>query len=283
MTDQANYSSGSVDATERLDSLSLFMNDLRHCSRLQPWEETALARRIELGDPDARSRMIEGNLGLVLVIARRYKSASSRELQDLIQEGTIGLIRAVEKFDWRRGRKFSTYATWWIRQAIERSGANTADTIRVPEEVQQHRRRLTRVADAHEAKHGVKPTLGELVIESKLSVADATRALDSHLVCVPLDASLSRDGAATANALVDNGASAAFEQAECALRDVAVREAVDALPPMQRKVIRARFGLVNAPLSVTATGSALRMSRQRVRTAEIQALHRLSEREELAA
>jgi RNA polymerase primary sigma factor len=253
------------------DSLDLFLADVRSRPLLTPAEEVALAKRIEQGDEAARERMIESNLRLVVSIAKRYQH-EGLELPDLIQEGTIGLMRAVDKFDWRRGFKFSTYATLWIRQSIERARDNSGAAIRVPVHVSERKRRLARVAREYEVANGRRPTLAELAAASNLSLVHAEQALETEVATVPLE-----------DVHEDENAAAAFEEAERALRDAAVHRAVAELPELERNVVELRFGLQRAPLKRAEAGQVLGISTPRVRTAEQRALARLEEIEELAA
>jgi RNA polymerase primary sigma factor len=265
------------------DSLDLFLAEVRRRPLLKPAEEVALAKRIEQGDELARKRMIESNLRLVVSIAKRYRH-EGLDLPDLIQEGTIGLMRAVDKFDWRRGYKFSTYATLWIRQAIERACANSGTTIRLPVHVVERRQRLDRAARELEAAYGRRPTLAELARASRLSLAHAQQALDADRTTISLDSAVTDAPDLTlADVLPDDAAAEAFEQTEEALRDAAVGRAVDELPPLERQVIELRFGFAERPLNTAAAGRALGITAQRVRGAERRALAQLQQIEELAA
>ena len=169
------------------DSLTLFMNQLGRYPLLTAAEEVELAKRIERGDLQAKERMINSNLRLVVHIARRYMGHGV-PLGDLIQEGVIGLNRAVEKFDWRKGFKFSTYATWWIRQACQRAVANQAKTIRIPVHVDERRSKLARVRQQFEIAHGREPTLEELAEAAGMSSSQhAQEALDAVEATVSLN------------------------------------------------------------------------------------------------
>src|SRR5215510_5578591 len=143
------------------DSLAQYLREIGRHRLLTRAEEVALAKRIEVGDESARNRMVESNLRLVVATARTY-AYRGVPLLDLIQEGTLGLMRAVERFDWRRGTKFSTYAMWWIRQAVERAVCNQSDPIRVPVHVHERRRRLARAEQALKFELTRKPSVGEL-------------------------------------------------------------------------------------------------------------------------
>jgi RNA polymerase primary sigma factor len=160
------------------DSLQLFLNEIGKHSLLTASEEVALAKRIEKGDLVAKERMTNANLRLVVSIAKRYQG-HGLPLLDLIQDGTIGLNRAVEKFDWRKGWKFSTYATWWIRQACQRAVANQSDTIRIPVHVQERRLKLKRARQQLETTHGRPPTIDELAEVTELKPHHVQEALDA--------------------------------------------------------------------------------------------------------
>src|SRR2546426_10524081 len=176
------------------DGLTLFMNRAGRYQLLTAAEEVALAKRIERGDAAAKERMINSNLRLVVSIAKRYQGRDL-PLLDLIQEGVIGLNRAVEKFDWRRGYKFSTYATWWIRQACQRAVSNQSKTIRVPVHVDERRNKLGRVRQRFEALHGREPTLEELAEAAGMSIKYAQEALEAVQATVSPNQHFRDDGA----------------------------------------------------------------------------------------
>ncbi|MEX2612118.1 MAG: sigma-70 family RNA polymerase sigma factor, partial [Gaiellaceae bacterium] len=175
------------------DSLTLFMNELGRHKLLTAAEEVELAKRVERGDKQAKERMINSNLRLVVSIAKRYQG-HGLPLGDLIQEGIIGLNRAVEKFDWRRGFKFSTYATWWIRQACQRAISSQSRTIRVPAHVHERRVKLARVSRRLEAKHGRGATNEELAEETGLELRHVEEALGAVEASVSLNQAVGDDG-----------------------------------------------------------------------------------------
>src|SRR4051794_15457257 len=162
-------------APTTVDSLDLYLAQIGRTPLLTKHEEQQLAQRIEMGDEEARRRMVEANLRLVVSIAKKYRGHGVGFL-DLIQEGTIGLVRAVEKFEWRRDLKFSTYATWWIRQAVQRAVANQSRTIRVPVHVHDRMRKIERARRTLEAKLGREPTDAEIAKEAKLTQAEIADA-----------------------------------------------------------------------------------------------------------
>jgi RNA polymerase primary sigma factor len=258
------------------DALTLFMNTAGRYKLLTAAEEVALAKRIERGDAAAKELMINSNLRLVVSIARRYQRRDM-PLLDLIQEGVIGLNRAVEKFDWRRGYKFSTYATWWIRQACQRAVSGQSATIRVPTHVHERRVKLARAETTLEAKLGRKPTREELAQEAGLALQHVDEALDAAEAPVSLNQSVGSEQEGELGELFgDPNAADPAEEAGEMLRRRAVREALARLPERQRQVLELRFGLDGDPVSLEAIGKELGISRERVRQLEAEAMNRLA-------
>jgi len=176
------------DEREHLDPLALFLDQAGRWRLLRPHEELTLARRIERGDQAAKERMINANLRLVVSLARRYRPINQElALLDLVQEGMLGLIRAVEKFDWRRGNRFSTYATWWIRQAIERGIAGKARPVRLPVNVLQRNRRIARVGADLSAQLDRDPTDEEVASAAGVSVTHVEEAHQAARTVTSLD------------------------------------------------------------------------------------------------
>jgi RNA polymerase primary sigma factor len=259
------------------DSLTLFMNDAGRFPLLTAAEEVALAKRIERGDTAAKERMINSNLRLVVSIAKKYQG-SGMQLGDLIQEGVIGLNRAVEKFDWRRGFKFSTYATWWIRQACQRAVSNQAATIRVPTHVHERRVKLARARNRLQAATGEDPTAEELAKATGLELHYVLEALDVAEANVSLNQTIGSDGDGEFGDLfADENALDPEDEAADALRRRAVREAVLRLPDRDRRVLELRFGFDGESTSLEQIGRELGMSRERVRQVERDALARLED------
>jgi RNA polymerase primary sigma factor len=259
------------------DTLGLFLERASRYRLLSASEEVALAKRIERGERVAKERMINANLRLVVSIARRYQRPGM-PLLDLIQEGTIGLNRAVEKFDWRRGFKFSTYATWWIRQACQRAVANQSSTIRVPIHVHDELRTLDRARSLLQERLGRQPTRVELAEATEIPLARVSAVLDRGDASVSLNAAVGADGDAEFGDLIaDPAASDPLEDVEAVLRDERVRDAVRELPQPGRSIVEQRFGLAGeTPTSIEAIAKRLSISRDRVRELEDEALRRLA-------
>jgi RNA polymerase primary sigma factor len=264
------------------DSLGLFLGEIGRYPLLTAAEEVELAKRVERGDLEAKNRMITSNLRLVVSVARRYQG-HGLPLGDLIQEGMIGLVRAVEKFDWRRGFKFSTYAVWWIRQAVQRAVANQSRTIRLPVHVNERRLKLARVERELLAKLNRPPTEEELAEAAGLALEHVREALEAPLASAVLDQPVGDDGGTTVGELFASEQAAPDEEADELLRREAVRQAVATLPERERRVIELRFGLgEDGPVSLEEIGRRLGLTRERIRQLEHDALARLAESTDLA-
>jgi RNA polymerase primary sigma factor len=257
------------------DILRLFLNELSKRRLLTASEEVSLAKRIERGDAVAKQHMIESNLRLVVSIAKGYRGLGVPFL-DLIQEGSIGLNRAVEKFDWRRGYKFSTYATWWIRQAIQRAVTNQSRTIRLPIHVAERQHRLGRLATKLETELGREPTREELVEASGIRPRHVDEALGAARAAVSLNQSLGGDDDSEYAELLADPVSGdpAVEVIDRMQRDE-VLAAVRALPERERTIVELHFGLAGEPHTLAEIGTQLGLARERVRQIELQALDRL--------
>jgi RNA polymerase primary sigma factor len=265
------------------DSLQLFLADVGRHKLLTASEEVTLAKRIEKGDLRAKRIMIESNLRLVVSIAKGYRGLGVPFL-DLIQEGTLGLNRAVEKFDWRRGFKFSTYATWWIRQSVQRAVANNARTIRVPVHVVERQQKLGRAARRLEVELGREATKEELAEATGLPIQHVDEALGAAQASVSLNQSVGADDEGELGDLfADREAVDPFDEAEESLRKQGVRRALDALPERERRILELRFGFEGDPWTLEAIGHELGLTRERVRQLEGQALQRLSAIRDLAS
>jgi RNA polymerase primary sigma factor len=263
------------------DSLQLFLADIGRHKLLTAAEEVMLAKAIERGDLTAKRRMIESNLRLVVSIAKGYRGHGVPFL-DLIQEGTLGLNRAVEKFDWRRGYKFSTYATWWIRQSVQRAVANHARTIRVPVHVVERQQKLGRAARRLEVELGREATKDELAEATGLPIQHVDEALGAAQASVSLNQTVGADDEGELGDLfADREAADPFDEAEESLRRQGVRRALDALPERERRILELRFGFEGEPWTLEAIGHELDLTRERVRQLEGQALARLAALREL--
>jgi RNA polymerase primary sigma factor len=261
------------------DPLALYLHEIGRCRLLTQAEEVQLAKRIERGDPQAKERLINANLRLVVSVAKRYQRPGL-PLLDLIQEGTLGLLRASEKFDWRRGNKFSTYAIWWIRQAIHRAVCNHADPIRIPVHIHERRRRLARARQSLARELEREPSLDELASAAALSPAQAEQALSAPAGFVPLDSV--NDEYVKTTEIVDANASEAYERVDVRLAGTRLDELLDALPHQQREVIALRYGITGEERTSEQTATDLNISLQRVRALERTALQRLRELVSLA-
>ncbi|MEW6583468.1 MAG: sigma-70 family RNA polymerase sigma factor [Actinomycetota bacterium] len=271
-----------ASADPSTDALQLFLADVRRHPLLTPYEEVALAKRIEAGDRAARDRMIQANLRLVVAIARRYQG-QGLSLSDLIQEGVLGLMRAVEKFDWRRGHKFSTYATWWIRQAVGRGIANKARAIRLPVYVVQREQRINRAERVLLHRLGRTPTDEEVAAEARMELEEVAMARDVPRASVSIDRPLSDDDGATVGDTIAAPDGDPEEEVGASLRVEALRRAMRGLSDRQRQVLLLRFGLEGeGPMTLEKVGEVVGLSGERVRQIERDALTRLAAAREIA-
>jgi len=268
-------------ATNTTDALQLFLNEVRRHPLLTAEEEVELAKRIERGDAEAKERMINSNLRLVVSLARKYQGLDM-PLLDLIQEGVLGLIRATEKFDWRRGYKFSTYATFWIRQAIQRGVANKSRTIRVPVHIGQRERKIARVSSELRAQLGRDPTDEEVARAAEISVADIEEVRDTQRTVTSLDRPIGEEGEASFGDLLPSDDPEPEEEVEVSLREEALHRALGRLPDREREVLKYRFGMNDVePTPLRETGRLLGMSPESVRQIEGRALKRLEATREI--
>ena len=265
------------------DSLQLFLNEVSRHRLLTADEEVELTQRIERGDFAAKERMVNSNLRLVVSIAKHYRGQEV-PLTDLIQEGILGLIRAVEKFDWRRGLKFSTYATPWIRQSIERGIAYKARTIRIPVHVLQRERKIRRMAPVLTARYGREPTDDELASEVELPVHQVREVREAARAVTSLDRPVGEEEGTSLGELFPSEDEEPVEEVEREVRERVVRHAVSELPAQEREILRRRYGLTNdRPQSVEQVVRSLGVSRAQVRELEHSALERLAQRDEMEA
>src|SRR4051812_5282649 len=270
-------------ATSTTDALQLFLNEIRRYPLLTAPEEIELSKRIEKGDMAAKERMINSNLRLVVSIAKKYQGQELC-LLDLIQEGIFGLIRAAEKFDWRKGYKFSTYATFWIRQAIQRGIANRARTIRIPVHIGQRERKIARVERELAAKLERQPTDEEISKESEVPMEQIQEIREAGRAVTSLDKPLGEEGDSAFGDLLASEDMTPEEEVHLSLSEQTVRRTLEELPETERNVLKLRYGINgDEPTPLRETGKRLGMSPERVRQIESKALKKLAMRRELDA
>jgi RNA polymerase primary sigma factor len=274
--EQAGYRNPEL-AEATTDALQLFFNELRRHPLLSREEEVELAKAVERGDLEAKERLINSNLRLVVSNARRYMR-QDLNLLDLIQEGILGLIRATEKFDYRKGFKFSTYATFWIRQAIQRALESKERTIRVPNQVAQRERKVMRIERELAAKLGRDPSAEQIAKEAELTPEQVDEIRDLSRVVTSLDRSIGgEDDSASLGDLVAEERAGPDEEVEVSLRDRALRDAVAELPEPERRVIQLRYGINgDDPTPIREASRKLEMKQAELRELESKALERLA-------
>ena len=280
---KATYVNGDL-ATATTDALQLFMNEVGRYPLLTKEQEVELAKRVERGDLEAKEQMINSNLRLVISIAKRYQG-HGLSLLDLVQEGIIGLIRAVEKFDWRKGFKFSTYATWWIRQAVQRGVANKSREIRVPVHIVEREQRMSRAERDLAPKLGRMPTDEEVAQAARITVDQVAEVRAAARAVTSLDKPIAEESGTTFKELVAGEEDEVDEAVTINLAQEALHDALDELPDRERKVLKLRYGLNGErdPASLEEIGRQLGLTRERVRQIESNALERLAVRREIAA
>ena len=270
-------------ATVTTDTLQLFLNEIGRHQLLTPDEEIDLAKRIERGDMAAKDRMINANLRLVVSIAKKYQG-SELTLLDLIQEGILGLIRAVEKFDWRRGYRFSTYATWWIRQAVERGMDAKARTIKLPINLVRTQRKVARAENALALKLDRAPKEKEVAREAGITVDELRALQDAARTVTSLDRPLGEEEDAAFGDLLPSEGPAPEDVVHISLREEMLRRALAELPDRERTVVQMRYGIDGGdPTPLREIGRQLGITPERVRQIESKALGRLGRMRELDA
>jgi RNA polymerase primary sigma factor len=259
-----------------LDSLRLYLRSIGQVELLTAAQEVELAKRIERGDMLAKRQMVEANLRLVVSIAKGYLGRGLSFL-DLIQEGSLGLIRAVEKFDYRRGYKFSTYATWWIRQAVTRAIADKARTIRIPVHMVEKLNRVTHVERQLVQRLGREPEAAEIAEELRWAVPDVRDILRVAQQPVSLEKPVGdEDESELGDFVADDAVLEPFEEASEHLQKEGVRKALDALPERERQVLELRYGLSGGePLTLEEVGRMFGVTRERIRQIENNTLKKL--------
>ena len=265
------------------DALQLFLREAGRHQLLTAAQEVELAKRIERGDDLAKQRMIQSNLRLVVSIAKNYRNQGLPFL-DLIQEGTLGLIRAVEKFDWRRGYKFSTYATWWIRQAVARALADKARTIRMPVHIVERLQKMNRAERNLWTQLGREPTLEEIAEEASLPIQQAREVKAAARAATSLDQPVGEQEEAVLGDFVAGDGPLPDEEVEVSLRSQALQAALQTLSSREREVLALRYGLDDHdPKTLEEIGRRLGLTRERVRQIEVEALRRLANLREIQA
>jgi RNA polymerase primary sigma factor len=259
-----------------LDSLRLYLREIGKVPLLTADQEVYLAKRIERGDMFAKTHMIEANLRLVVSIAKSYLGRGLSFL-DLIQEGSLGLIRAVEKFDYRKGYKFSTYATWWIRQAVTRAIADKARTIRIPVHMVEKLNKVVHIERQLVQRLGREPQPEEIAIELEMTPEEVREILRMAQLPVSLEKPIGEEEESELGDFVqDEQAESPFDTASVQLRREDIQRALDSLPERERKVIELRFGLTGAqPCTLEEVGKAFGVTRERIRQIENNTLKRL--------
>jgi RNA polymerase primary sigma factor len=259
-----------------LDSLRLYLREIGKVPLLTADQEVTLAKRIERGDMDAKSHMIEANLRLVVSIAKGYLGRGLSFL-DLIQEGSLGLIRAVEKFDYRKGYKFSTYATWWIRQAVTRAIADKARTIRIPVHMVEKLNKVVHIERQLVQRLGREPRPEEIAEELDMDVEEVREILRMAQLPVSLEKPIGEEEESSLGDFVpDEQAESPFDTASLSLRREDIELALASLPERERKVIELRFGLCGTqPCTLEEVGRAFGVTRERIRQIENNTLKKL--------
>jgi RNA polymerase primary sigma factor len=258
------------------DSLQLFLKDVGKVNLLTAAQEVELAKRIEGGDHRAKQEMVEANLRLVVSIAKRYRNQGLPFL-DLIQEGTIGLVRAAEKFDWRKGYKFSTYATWWIRQAVARALADKARTIRMPVHVVEKLNKIMRTERKLRAERGREPTNEEIALDLDMSIEEVESIRRTSQTPVSLEKPVGdEEESEFGQFLEDQHTPLPEEAADTAFRTAALSKCLAALSYRERRVLELRYGLNGEqPCTLDEVGRTFQVTRERIRQIENQGLKKL--------
>jgi RNA polymerase primary sigma factor len=275
-TDNSGDSASEESYAPFPDALQVFFKDIRKVVLLTASQEVQLAKRIERGDHRAMQQMVEANLRLVVSIAKRYRNQGLPFL-DLIQEGTIGLVRAAEKFDHRKGFKFSTYATWWVRQAVTRALADQARTIRMPVHVVEKLNRIVRAERRLRAKDGRERSTAEIALELEMSVVEVEQIRRASRAPVSLAHPVGDAGdAELGDLLTDESDRLPEEQVESILRNETLRRLLETLPTRERQILELRYGLDGGePATLEELGRTFNLTRERIRQLETKSLTKL--------
>jgi RNA polymerase primary sigma factor len=270
-------------AERTTDAMALFLQEVRRHPLLSREQEIELAQRIERGDLRAKEQLVNSNLRLVISNARKYQGLDL-PLLDLIQEGILGLIRATEKFDYRKGFKFSTYATFWIRESIQRAIANRARTIRIPVHIGQRERKIGRVQQELTGKLGREPSDDEIAQAAELDVREVQETREAARVVTSLDRPVGEEEDTTFGSLLASDERSPEEEVDITLREDALRGALERLSEPEREVVKLRYGINgDDPKPLVETGRRLGISSDTVRRLERKALKELAESRELEA
>jgi RNA polymerase primary sigma factor len=266
------------------NGLDLYLAEIGRTPLLTKTEEQRLARRIEQGDEAAKRHMVEANLRLVVSIAKKYRGHGV-PFVDLIQEGTLGLVRAVEKFEWQRDLKFSTYATWWIRQAVQRAVANQSRTIRLPVHIHDRMRKVDRARREAEVRLGRAATVEEVAKQAQVAVEDVAGLDDVRTSTVSLHQPAAVDGETELGDLLpDADAEPVDDVVAVGLRADALRSALERLSPRTRRVLELRYGLSGTePMNLDVIGREVGLTRERVRQLEVEGLAELARMPDVAS
>ncbi len=259
------------------DAVRLYLHNIGRVALLTKQDEVRLAKRVEQNDMGAKNSLIEANLRLVVSVAKRYQGRGL-SLLDLIQEGNMGLIRAVEKFDWRRGFKFSTYATWWIRQSMTRALADQARTIRIPVHMVERMNRVARARRQLSQELERDPTSAEIAVVVEMEVEKVEELLKIGQDPVSLEAPVGgeEDSAQLGDFIRDEPRDRPDEQVAMLMRDADVQEVLARLPYRERRVIELRYGLdPEGPMTLEEIGTHVGLTRERVRQIEVKTLQML--------
>jgi len=280
---ESTYVNGDL-TTSTTDALQLFLNEAGRYPLLTAAEEVELAKRIERGDKEAKDRMVNSNLRLVVSIAKKYQG-HGLSLLDLIQEGIIGLIRAAEKFDHRKGFKFSTYATWWIRQAVQRGVANKSRTIRIPVHIVEREQKIARAERKLVSELERTPTDEEIANESKIPLKQVRDVRHAARAVTSLDRPLGEEGDSSLGDVVAVSEGGPEQEVHVSLERDALHRAVAELPGREQEVVKMRYGLNGDrdPQSLEQIGRHLGLTRERVRQIEREALNLLAMNREIDA